>query len=103
MRFGQQTTINIGVQIVGSGGGQGGEGEGERVVSVTIDGIVRVFSISEFEPFFDFLAELFFYLFKIVERREMISQFKLSELGGGDPVLNAKLFNVGSAPNNMLQ
>ena len=33
----------------------------------------------------------------------MISQFKLSELGGGDPVLNAKLFNVGSAPNNMLQ
>lgn len=50
VRFGQQTTINIGVQIVGSGaGGQGGgEGEGERVVSVTIDGIVRVFSISEF-------------------------------------------------------
>lgn len=38
----------------------------------------------------------------IVERREMMSQFKLAELGGGDPVLNAKLFNVG-APNNMLQ
>lgn len=37
------------------------------------------------------------------ERREMISQFKLTELGGGDPVLNSKLFNVGSAPNNMLQ
>ena len=50
VRFGQQTTINIGVQIVG--GGQGGEGEGERVVSVTIDGIVRVFSISELESFF---------------------------------------------------
>lgn len=33
----------------------------------------------------------------------MISQFKLSELGGSDPVLNARLFNVGSAPNNMLQ
>lgn len=33
----------------------------------------------------------------------MISQFKLNELGGSDPVLNAKLFNVGSAPNNMLQ
>jgi pyrimidine and pyridine-specific 5'-nucleotidase len=33
----------------------------------------------------------------------MISQFKLSELGGSDPVLHAKLFNVGSAPNNMLQ
>ena len=51
VRFGQQTTINIGVQIVGSGG-QSGEGEGERVVSVTIDGIVRVFSISELEDFF---------------------------------------------------
>jgi len=33
----------------------------------------------------------------------MISQFKLSELGLGDPVLNSKLFNVGAAPNNMLQ
>ena len=33
----------------------------------------------------------------------MISQFKLSELGGGDPVLAAKLFNVGAAPNNQLQ
>ncbi|OJA10850.1 hypothetical protein AZE42_06129 [Rhizopogon vesiculosus] len=78
VRFGQQTTINIGVQIVQSGS----EMEGERVVGVTIDGIVRVFSI---------------------KRREMISQFKLSELGGSDPVLSAKLFNVGSAPNNMLQ
>jgi pyrimidine and pyridine-specific 5'-nucleotidase len=38
-----------------------------------------------------------------LERREMISQFKLSELGGSDPILGAKLFNVGSAPNNMLQ
>ncbi|KAF8838190.1 hypothetical protein BDN67DRAFT_907821 [Paxillus ammoniavirescens] len=78
VRFGQQTTVNIGVQIVGSGATD----EGERVVSVTIDGIVRVFSI---------------------KRREMISQFKLSELGGSDPVLNAKLHNVGTAPNNMLQ
>jgi hypothetical protein len=33
----------------------------------------------------------------------MISQFKLSELGGSDPILNAKLANVGAAPNNMLQ
>lgn len=33
----------------------------------------------------------------------MISQFKLAELSGGDPVLNAKLLNVGAAPNNMLQ
>lgn len=43
MRFGQQTTVNIGVQLVGSPSAE----EGERVVSVTIDGIVRVFSISE--------------------------------------------------------
>ncbi|KZT25821.1 hypothetical protein NEOLEDRAFT_1132791 [Neolentinus lepideus HHB14362 ss-1] len=77
VRFGQQTTVNIGVQLVG-----GEEGGGERVVSVTIDGIVRVFSI---------------------RRREMMSQFKLSELGGTDPVLNAKLFHVGKAPDNMLQ
>jgi WD40 repeat protein len=41
VRFGQQTTVNIGVQLIASG-----EDEGERVVSVTIDGIVRVFSIS---------------------------------------------------------
>ncbi len=33
----------------------------------------------------------------------MISQFKLAELGGSDPVLNAKLCNVGKAPDNMLQ
>ena len=33
----------------------------------------------------------------------MVSQFKLAELGGSDPVLNAKLFNVGKAPDNMLQ
>ncbi|KAH9896800.1 hypothetical protein C8Q73DRAFT_757283 [Cubamyces lactineus] len=78
VRFGQQTTVNIGVQIIGSSR----EEEGERVVSVTIDGIVRVFSI---------------------KRREMVSQFKLSELGGSDPVLNAKLLQVGRAPDNMLQ
>lgn len=45
VRFGQQTTINIGVQIIS--GDAGGPDEGERVVSVTIDGIVRVFSISQ--------------------------------------------------------
>lgn len=78
VRFGQQTTINVGVQIVQSTD----RTEGERVVSVTIDGVVRVFSI---------------------QRREMISQFRLAELGGGDPVLSAKLWNVGRAPDNMLQ
>ncbi|KAJ3739046.1 hypothetical protein DFH05DRAFT_1407840 [Lentinula detonsa] len=78
VRFGQQTTVNIGVQLIAGPTKE----EGERVVGVTIDGVVRVFSI---------------------QRREMISQFKLSELGGTDPFLNAKLFNVGAAPNNMLQ
>ncbi|KAI0929381.1 hypothetical protein AcV7_005249 [Taiwanofungus camphoratus] len=78
VRFGQQTTVNIGVQIIGGGGPE----EGERIVSVTIDGIVRVFSI---------------------RRREMVSQFRLAELGGSDPALNMKLFNVGKAPDNMLQ
>ncbi|KAH9919472.1 uncharacterized protein BXZ73DRAFT_92072 [Epithele typhae] len=81
VRFGQQTTVNIGVQILGSSNSRG-EDEGERVVSVTIDGIVRVFSI---------------------KRREMVSQFKLSELGLGDPLLNSKLMQVGRAPDNMLQ
>ena len=33
----------------------------------------------------------------------MMSQFKLSELGGGDSMLNAKLYNIGSSPNGMLQ
>jgi pyrimidine and pyridine-specific 5'-nucleotidase len=41
VRFGQQTTVNIGVQLIRGGSAE----EGERVVSVTIDGIVRVFSI----------------------------------------------------------
>ena len=45
VRFGQQTTINVGVQLIS--GDSGGPDEGERVVSVTIDGIVRVFSISQ--------------------------------------------------------
>lgn len=42
VRFGQQTTVNIGVQIIRGATQE----EGERVISVTIDGIVRVFSIS---------------------------------------------------------
>ncbi|PPQ80376.1 hypothetical protein CVT24_000628 [Panaeolus cyanescens] len=78
VRFGQQTTINIGVQLVSGAT----EEEGDRVIGVKIDGIVQVFSI---------------------KRQEMISQFKLSELEHGDPVLNSKLANVGAAPNNVLQ
>lgn len=96
VRFGQQTTVNIGVQILGAASPE----EGERVVSVTIDGIVRVFSISEYCLLGVVMQVAHAFL---VGRREMVSQFKLAELGGSDPVLNAKLFNVGKAPDNMLQ
>jgi pyrimidine and pyridine-specific 5'-nucleotidase len=47
VRFGQQTTVNIGVQLISGGSSE----EGERVVSVTIDGIVRVFSIRRHQTF----------------------------------------------------
>ena len=96
VRFGQQTTVNIGVQLISGGSWE----EGERVVSVTIDGIVRVFSIRKCPIFSAHLTGLSVLL---IGRREMISQFKLSELAGGDPTLNSKLFNVGKAPDNMLQ
>jgi pyrimidine and pyridine-specific 5'-nucleotidase len=96
VRFGQQTTVNIGVQLISGGSLE----EGERVVSVTIDGIVRVFSIRKsfhLSHIPRWLSSSF------IGRREMISQFKLSELTGGDPMLNSRLFNVGKAPDNMLQ
>jgi pyrimidine and pyridine-specific 5'-nucleotidase len=96
VRFGQQTTVNIGVQLISGGSSE----EGERVVSVTIDGIVRVFSIRRYP---NFSAQLTGLSPLLTGRREMISQFKLSELAGGDPTLNSKLFNVGKAPDNMLQ
>jgi pyrimidine and pyridine-specific 5'-nucleotidase len=47
VRFGQQTTVNIGVQLISGASSE----EGERVVSVTIDGIVRVFSIRRYTDF----------------------------------------------------
>ncbi len=95
VRFGQQTTVNIGVRLISGGSSE----EGERVVSVTIDGIVRVFSIRKHsDP-----GAPRGWTKRFQGRREMISQFKLSELAGGDPTLNSKLFNVGKAPDNMLQ
>ncbi|KAG8989343.1 hypothetical protein FRB90_002294, partial [Tulasnella sp. 427] len=72
VRFGQQTNLNIGVQIV----------DDDTVVGVTVDGIVRTFSI---------------------RRKEMISQFKLNELAAGDPVTSSRLGQVGVGANNMLQ
>lgn len=49
VRFGQQTTVNIGVQIIAAE-------EGERVISVTIDGMVRVFSISTFDLYIPYVV-----------------------------------------------
>lgn len=82
VKFGQQTNQNIGVQILRATTPRLAEEVGERFVSVTIDGIVRVFSI---------------------KRREMISSFNLASLGAGNPVLAAKISQVGANANNMLQ
>jgi pyrimidine and pyridine-specific 5'-nucleotidase len=79
-KFGQQTNVNIGVQILRPGSNRGVDEVGERFVSVTIDGIVRVFSI---------------------KRREMISQFNLAHLGVGDPVLSSKIAGVGIGINTL--
>ena len=87
---------DIGVQILVSAGDTG-----EHVLSVTIDGAVCVFSISERVPFrlVLYIVNFFFEL----DKQEMVSQFKLSHLGAGDPTLSSKLFNVGAGANNMLQ
>ncbi|KZO96049.1 hypothetical protein CALVIDRAFT_598732 [Calocera viscosa TUFC12733] len=70
VRFGQQTNLNIGVQLVSE----------DRVVGVTVDGVVRTFSIS---------------------RREMLSQFKLSDLSGSDPVADGRLLSLGQGLNTL--
>ena len=68
----------------------------------------QVFSVSQRPPFSQLLAKgtdsiVFSFFERERDRREMISQFKLLELGGGDPVLSYELFNFGSAPNKMQQ
>jgi pyrimidine and pyridine-specific 5'-nucleotidase len=89
--------MNIGVQIIGAS--SSGSPGTERVVSVTVDGIVRVFSIRESNDYHPSYvrSEVF------VERREMISQFKLCELGIGNLSLSQRITNVGVGSNNMLQ
>ena len=37
------------------------------------------------------------------EHHKTMSQFKLSELGGGGATFDTKLLNVGMAPNNIFQ
>ena len=69
VRFGQQTTINIGVQIIA------GDAEtGERVVSVTIDGIVRVFSIGVFDCNFVALLDIVLIVFPSKTRDDLAIQ-----------------------------
>ena len=53
--------------------------DSERVVSVTTDGIVRVFSISELENFSVPWLTVFY---NFVESREMISQGILDSISG---------------------
>ena len=61
--------------------------------------LLIVFSISEFESSWFLGWSCPFYY------RTTRNDFAVQVVGtwSGDPVLNAKLFNVGSAPNNMLQ
>lgn len=65
-------------------------------------GLLESFLLVSLETTFVFF-ETALYMLIVLAKREMISQFKLSELGGIDPVLNIKLQNVGRAPDNMLQ
>ncbi|EJT99849.1 hypothetical protein DACRYDRAFT_117488 [Dacryopinax primogenitus] len=69
VRFGQQTNLNIGVQLLGE----------DRVVGVTVDGVVRTFSIP---------------------RREMLSQFRLSDLGL-NLLADGRLGGVGQGQNTL--
>jgi pyrimidine and pyridine-specific 5'-nucleotidase len=137
VRFGQQTTVNIGVQLISSnsssseegGGGTLEDDEGERVVSVTIDGIVRVFSIKRREMVSQFkLAELlldelgngrFVDALKDASARALEAQAEEEDTGSEDKVartgaigvsvkeleaeMRRRFANVGAAPNNMLQ
>ena len=63
VKFGQQTNICVNVQLVH-----------DHIVAITVDGVIRVFSISE---------------------REMIAQYRLCDLHGADVVVRARLKDVG--------
>lgn len=63
MRFGQQTNICVGIQLVD-----------DHIVAMTVDGVIRTFSI---------------------RKRDMISQYKLCDLHGGEAQMRSKLRDVG--------
>lgn len=71
VRFGQQSNVSLGVSLVDT----------DKLVAVTVDGMIRCFSIA---------------------RREMIGQFQLSKLGGVDLGLGARLGDLASG-SSMLE
>ncbi|KAK0569576.1 hypothetical protein OC861_000845 [Tilletia horrida] len=70
LKFGQQSNVSLGTSIV----------DKDKIVAVTVDGIIRTFCI---------------------RRKEMIGQFDLSKLGGVDKALSAQLAGIGG--DGMLQ
>ncbi|ETS61838.1 hypothetical protein PaG_03942 [Moesziomyces aphidis] len=71
VRFGQQSNVSLGVSLV----------DQDKLVAVTVDGMIRCFSIP---------------------RREMIGQFQLTKLGGADLGLGARLGDLASG-SSMLE
>ncbi len=71
VRFGQQSNVSLGVSLV----------DKDKLVAVTVDGMIRCFSIP---------------------RREMIGQFQLTKLGGPELGLGAKLGDLSNG-SSMLE
>ncbi|CDR87317.1 related to pyrimidine 5-nucleotidase [Sporisorium scitamineum] len=65
VRFGQQSNVSLGVSLV----------DDDKLVAVTVDGMIRCFSIP---------------------RREMIGQFQLTKLGGAELGLGARLGDLAN-------
>lgn len=70
VRFGQQTNVCVGMNLVGN-----------FVITATVDGVIRSFSI---------------------QKREMLGSFKLSELAARQPEYASKLKDVGVGALGML-
>lgn len=70
-RWGQQSNVSLGVSIV----------DDDKVVAVTVDGIIRTFSI---------------------RKNEMIGQYHISKLAGDNRALSVELAGLGGDANMML-
>ncbi|KAN0060795.1 hypothetical protein ACQY0O_007454 [Thecaphora frezii] len=68
VRFGQQSNVSLGVQLV----------DKDKLVAVTVDGVIRCFSI---------------------RRKEMVGQFHLTRLGDASLALGSRLGDLGSGAN----